>query len=318
MRIGMSDLVVKPIGIGTWQWGDARYWEFGVNYDANDLARAFDMALDMGITLFDTAEIYGNGESERLLAQQVKRTKSNIVVASKYMPWPSRVSGRAVAKAVEGSCRRLEVDTIDLYQVHWPFSLLRQPALLRTLALQVDKGCIRWVGVSNYGARRLRRAYKILAQYGVPLVSNQVQYSLLHRAPEVNGVLDTCNQLGITLIAYSPLAQGLLTGKYGPNAQVSGARRLSPAFRRKNRCEVEPVVSLLRQIGAKYKRSPAQVALNWVIRHRNVLAIPGAKNSSQVRMNAEAHGWEMAREDASLLDAATLKWQRRGWLERLL
>ena len=317
VRIGASDIVVNPIGVGTWQWGDRRYWGYGQDYDADDLAAAFDAALAAGLNFFDTAEIYGSGDSERLLGRQLERTGAKVAVASKYMPFPNRLSADAVARAFDASCRRLGVPTIDLYQVHWPFSLLRKGVMLRALARAVDAGRIRWVGVSNYGAGRMRRAARLLAGYGVPLVSNQVNYSLLNRAPEINGVLAACRDLDITLIAYSPLGQGLLTGKYGPNVPVTGARGFDPKFRRANRRRVESVVETLRDIGAGHDKSPAQVALNWLIRRPGVIAIPGVKNADQARSNSGACGWVLSDDDAQRLDDVSSPWRKRGLMDRL-
>jgi aryl-alcohol dehydrogenase-like predicted oxidoreductase len=316
--IGRSDLVVNPIGVGTWQWGDRRYWGYGIDYDAEDIAAAFDAAIAAGLNFFDTAEIYGRGESERLLGRQLERSGACVAVASKYMPLPNRFSAAAVAGAIDASRRRLEVRTIDLYQVHWPFSLLRKGVLLRELARAVEGGLIRWVGVSNYGAGRLRRAARLLASYGVPLVANQVNYSLLNRAPEINGVIAACRELDITLIAYSPLAQGLLTGKYGPGKRPDGAGKTVSKFRGHDLVRVEPVVRALREIGLQHQKSPAQVALNWLIRQPGVVAIPGVKNAAHARSNAGAYGWSLSDAEAQRLNEVSAPWRKRGLLDRLL
>jgi len=309
---------VNPIGVGTWQWGDRRYWGYGVEYDAEDIAAAFDAAIAAGLNFFDTAEIYGRGESERLLGRQLERTGARVAVASKYLPLPNRFRAAAVARAIDASRRRLEVRTIDLYQVHWPFGLLRKGVLLRALARAVDAGLIRWVGVSNYGAGRLRRAARLLASYGVPLVANQVNYSLLNRAPEINGVLAACRELDITLIAYSPLAQGLLTGKYGPGDRPDGARKTVSKSRGHDPVRVEPVVGVLREIGVQYDKSATQVALNWLIRQPGVVAIPGVKSAAHARSNAGAYGWSITDAEAAHLEAVSAPWRKRGLLDRLL
>jgi aryl-alcohol dehydrogenase-like predicted oxidoreductase len=179
------------------------------------------------------------------------------------------------------------------------------------LAETVKAGKVRRVGVSNYGVEHMKRAHDRLASYGVPLASNQVEYSLLQRAPETNGVLETSRDLGVTLIAYSPIAQGLLTGRYGPGGdRPSGlVRRAGSAFGEKNLMKVEPVVNILREIAEEHDKEPAQVALNWLITQRNVFPIPGAKNEHQARQNAGALGWEMASEEAEKLNLATLGWR---------
>jgi aryl-alcohol dehydrogenase-like predicted oxidoreductase len=178
------------------------------------------------------------------------------------------------------------------------------------LAETVKAGKVRQVGISNYSTDQMQRAYDRLASHGVALASNQVEYSLLQRAPETNGVLEASRDLGVTLIAYSPIAQGLLTGKYGPGVRPSGlVRRMGRAFGEQNLRKIEPVLNILREIGAAHNKQPAQVALNWLITQRNVFPIPGAKNGRQARQNAGALGWEMTDEEAEMLKLATLGWR---------
>ena len=179
------------------------------------------------------------------------------------------------------------------------------------LAETVKAGKVRRVGVSNYGADQMQRAHDRLASHGVSLASNQVEYSLLQRAPETNGVLEACRELGVTLIAYSPIAKGLLTGKYGPGGDrpLGLVRRMGKTFGEQNLKKIEPVVNILREIGEAHNRQPAQVALNWLITQRNVFPIPGAKNELQARQNAGALGWQMTDEEAEKLELATLGWR---------
>ena len=188
---------------------------------------------------------------------------------------------------------------MDLYQVHFPNPLFNINSLMDVLAEAVKEGKVRHVGVSNYSAEQMQRAHDRLASHGVELASNQVEYSLFQRAPETNGVLDACRDLGVTLIAYSPIAQGLLTGKYTPGSKPSGlVRRFGNSFSEKNLKKIEPVVEILREIGAAHDKQPAQVALNWLITRRNTLPIPGAKNEQQARQNAGALGWALTDEEA--------------------
>jgi len=163
--------------------------------------------------------------------------------------------------------------------------------------------------VSNYSAEQMRLAHAELAKRGLPLVSNQVQYSLLYRKPEVDGVLDACRELGITLIAYSPLAQGALTGKYAPGTKASGLRRFLPSFNRKAMEAVQPVLELVRQIGERYGKTPSQVALRWLIENENVLPIPGAKNSRQAAENVGALSFSLTPEEIEMLSQATMAWR---------
>ena len=174
------------------------------------------------------------------------------------------------------------------------------------MADAVEAGKIQAVGVSNYSAEQMRLAHTELARRGIPLASNQVEYSLLHRKPEVDGVLDACRELGITLIAYSPLAMGALTGKYSPGKRATGLRRLMPNFNRKTMESVQPVVDLLRSIGEHYSKTPSQVALRWLLENEDVLPIPGAKNSRQAAENVGALIFSLTPEEVEMLNQAAL------------
>ncbi len=309
VAIGRTDIKVAPLGVGAWAWGDTGMWGYGGDYDKGDVAGAFWSSINAGLTLFDTAEIYGRGVSEQLLGQLARSTEAQVVIASKFAPLPWRLEAGAVRRALEASLRRLGTQRIDLYQIHWPLPLLSIPRLMDALADAVQEGLIRAIGVSNYSSAQMHTAHAALARRGVPLAANQVEYSLLTRAPEVNGVLTTCRALNVTLIAYSPLAMGLLTGKYTPEQRPSGTRRLMPRFSAANLQALQPAVALLREIGAAHgDRTPGQVALNWLIQ-QGTLPIPGAKNARQARENAGAIGWSLSAEEVARLDEATLRWR---------
>jgi aryl-alcohol dehydrogenase-like predicted oxidoreductase len=205
--------------------------------------------------------------------------------------------------------RRLRRSTIDLYQHHFPSRRISIPALMGFMADAVEAGKVRAIGVSDYSAEQLRIAHAVLAERGIPLASNQVEYSLLHRAPEVNGVLGACRELGITLIAYQPLAQGVLTGKYQPGDRPKGIRRFGRYYRGDGLKKAQPVVALLREIGEGYSRTPAQVALRWLIEREHVLPIPGAKTGRQAAGNAEALSFSLAGAETDALDRATTAWR---------
>ncbi|WNZ22995.1 aldo/keto reductase [Leptolyngbya sp. NK1-12] len=308
--LGLNGPAVSPLGIGTWAWGDKLFWNYGKEYDAADLQAAFKTALDSGILFFDTAEIYGFGESERLLGEFMQQTDRPVTIATKYFPLPWRFNADAVADALTASLKRLQLPTVTLYQVHWPFDfLMGQTTLMNALADEVKQGRIQAVGVSNYSAEQMRQAHRLLADRGVPLAVNQVQYSLLARQIERNGVLSTARELGVTILAYSPLAQGLLTGKYTPETYTppTGARKLDPRFSRSGLEKLAPVINLLKSIGERHGRTPAQVALNWLIAQGNVIPIPGAKNPNQVEQNAGALGWSLTESEVAELAAATQK-----------
>ena len=177
------------------------------------------------------------------------------------------------------------------------------------MADAVEQGKVRAVGVSNYSAEQMRLAHSVLADRGVPLASNQVEYSLIHRQPETDGVLDACRELGVTLIANQPLANGALTGKFVAGARPSGFRRFMPRFRGTEREAVTPVVGLLREISDAHGRSPAQVALRWLIENELVVPIPGAKNERQAADNVGALAFSLAPAEIGALDRATTAWR---------
>jgi aryl-alcohol dehydrogenase-like predicted oxidoreductase len=303
--LGASGVSVAPLGIGTWAWGDNLYWGYGKDFGSEDLKSAFETAIAHNINFFDTAEVYGFGESERLLGQFMQQSAAPVQIATKYFPLPWRTKTSSVQNALDASLHRLQCDRVALYQVHWPFDFfLGQPKLMQALADAVQQGKIQSVGVSNYSAEQLKRAHDLLAKHQVPLAVNQVQYSLLARQIEHNGVQQAAKDLNVTVLAYSPLAQGLLTGKYTVENYKApvGARRLDARFSQTGLEKLAPLVSKLQAIGEKYGRSPAQVSLNWLIAQGQTIPIPGAKNAEQVRQNAGALGWEMTAEERAMLN----------------
>ncbi|ARV63162.1 2,5-didehydrogluconate reductase [Nostocales cyanobacterium HT-58-2] len=313
ITLGQNGPAVTPLCIGTWAWGDKLFWNYGNNYGADQLQAAFNAALEVGITFFDTAEIYGFGLSEEFLGQFLKKTDKQVQIATKFGPFPWRFTGQSVADALADSLKRLQLDRVALYQVHWPFTFfMSQETLMNALADEVKRGRIEAVGVSNYSAQQMREAHQILAARGVPLAVNQVRYSLLTRQIETNGILDTARELGVTILAYSPLAQGLLTGKYTAehSNNLSDARRIDPRFSKEGLLKIEPVISLLRQFGEKRDRTPAQVALNWLIAQGNVIPIAGAKTAEQVQQNAGALGWRLGDDEIKQLEEVSRPWLR--------
>ena len=304
ISLGSSKLRISPLGIGTWAWGDRLFWGYGRGgYTDADLEAAFQASLGAGINFFDTAEIYGRGRSERLLGRFIRATDDQIVVATKFFPFPWRWRRAGLLRALRRSLDRLALDRVDLYQTHWPYPPVPLETWMAGLADAVDAGLARAVGASNYNPEQTRRAHAALAERGVPLVSNQVQYSLLHRGPEHNGLLDVCRELDVTLIAYSPLAMGVLTGKYTPDNSPPGIR--GRRYRRDYLAQVQPLIALLREIGeVRGGLTPAQVALNWVI-CQGAVPIPGAKNALQAHENVGALGWRLSDEEQAALDAAS-------------
>jgi aryl-alcohol dehydrogenase-like predicted oxidoreductase len=196
-----------------------------------------------------------------------------------------------------------------LYQVHFPFRWLSIPTVMNQMADAVEAGKIKAVGVSNFSAEQMREAHAVLAKRNIPLASNQVEYSLLNRDPEVNGVMAACRQLGVTLIAYMPLAMGALTGKYSTGVRPKGIRRFSGLFRGKKFVAMTNVVHRLREIGEQHSRSPAQVALRWLLEHEGVIPIPGAKNSTQASENAGSLTFRLSGAEVESLNRDTDSWR---------
>jgi aryl-alcohol dehydrogenase-like predicted oxidoreductase len=313
--LGRSGIVVPRMGVGAMTWGDpsgrARWTPAKLAYGGGPVnreeeQRAFDAGVAAGATLFDTAEMYGAGASERRLGELAQG--QDVLIATKFPP-NMLSSADAMPRALERSLKLLQRTTVDLYMHHYPTRWVSITRLMNLMADTVEQGKVRAVGVSNYSAAQMRLAHAALAERGVPLASNQVEYSLLHRQPETNGVLDTCRELGITLIANQPLANGALTGKYATGVRPSGFRRFMPRFRGKEREAVTPVVALLREIGDAHGRSPAQVALRWLIENPLVLPIPGAKNGRQAADNAGALTLSLTPAEIEALDRATTAWR---------
>jgi aryl-alcohol dehydrogenase-like predicted oxidoreductase len=314
MTLGKSDLHVPRMGIGAMVWGQPKgmaRWtpaqlSYGPSHGMVEEEEALKVSLNAGVNLIDTAEMYSNGAAERRVGELAHGKE--VLIATKFPPSPfSRED--VFPKALQDSLSRLERSSIDLYQHHFPSNRISIPKLMNLMADAVEAGKVKAVGVSNYSAEQMRLAHAELAKRGIPLASNQVQYSLLYRKPEVDGVLDACRELGITLIAYSPLAQGALTGKYSPETKASGLRRFLPSFNKKAMEAVQPVLDLVRQIGKKYAKSPSQVALRWLIENENVLPIPGAKNSKQAAENVGALSFALTPEEVEKLSQATLPWR---------
>jgi aryl-alcohol dehydrogenase-like predicted oxidoreductase len=311
IKLGPNGATVAPLGVGTWAWGERRMWGYGQAYGQAEVAAAFEASVAAGIDFFDTAEIYGKGESERLLGAFIRERGVRVVVATKFAPYPWRLGVRSLRRALTASLRRLGLARVDLYQIHFPYTILSQRGMLDALADAVAEGEVGAVGVSNYSARQVLRARDILARRGVPLASNQVQYSLFYRRPERDGTRDACRAAGATLIAYSPLAQGLVTGKYRPGGdRPRDFRRYTGSFGEANLRAVVPVVELLRAIGQEHGgKTPEQVALNWLIAQGEVLPIAGAKDGRQAASNAGALGWSLADGEIAAIDAATRRWR---------
>ena len=313
MALGGTEVRVPRLGMGVMTWGEARGLHrlmpaksaYGGASEVDERA-AFEASLQAGVNFFDTAALYSAGGSERRLGELARGRE--VVIATKFPLNPlARTDG--LPATLSASLVRLGRESVDLYQHHFPSRRVDIPELMALMAKAVGAGKIRAIGVSNYSAAQMRVAHRVLAEHGIPLASNQVQYSLLHRAPEVDGVLDTCRELGVTLIAYQPLASGALTGRY-LRQRPKGLRRFQPVFRKSGLEALRPVVQLLTAIGEAHAKTPGQVALRWLVDQNGVLPIPGAKNASQAVHNADALTFELSQDELAELDRATRNWAK--------
>ncbi|KAJ8642094.1 hypothetical protein MRB53_018788 [Persea americana] len=316
VKLGRSDLKVTKLGIGAWSWGDTTFWN-DFQWDERKLKAAkaaFNSSIDCGITFFDTAEVYGSRlsfgavNSETLIGSFIKERQqkdpTEVAIATKFAALPWRFGRGSVISALKDSLSRLGLSSVDLYLLHWP-GIWGNEGYIDGLGDAVEMGLVKAVGVSNYSEKRLREAYGQLKKRGIPLASNQVNYSLIYRAPEENGVKAACDELGVTLIAYSPIAQGVLTGKYTPQNPPSGPRGqiYTPEYLTK----LQPLLSRIKEIGLNYGKTPTQVVLNWLIAQENVVPIPGAKNAEQAKEFAGALGWRLTDDEITDLRSLATK-----------
>jgi len=294
--LGTSGLMVSPLGVGTNTWGSF--------HRADPALRdTFEAALDLGINFFDTAEVYQLNGSELTLGQFLPAARDRApIIETKIFPFPWRLSAISLLPTLRASLKRLRLERVDVYLIHFPLPPVSIEAWMDALAGAVEKGLVRAVGVSNYNANQMKRAWAALEKRGIKLAVNQVEYNLLRRGPERKGLLSLCQSLGVTLIAYHPLASGLLTGKYTPD-HLPPMGRHSLEVSRAEITRVQPLVALLRQIGEAHGgKTPGQVATNWLI-CKGALPIPGARNLQQFQSNAGALGWRLTAGEVSALDA---------------
>ena len=319
IALGGSDVSIPPLGVGCWAWGDKSTWGMG-GYDhalsETTIREAWDASIAAGVVLFDTAEVYGRGESERIIGRLLAAepaARDTVVIASKFMPSPWKVNVRAaLVSAARHSVERLGVDAIDLYQIHGPISLRSKDALADALAAAHGEGLVKAVGVSNYSVKETRGIDAALRRRGLRLASNQIEFSLLRTIPLRSGLIDCCRELGVVPLAYSPIGQGRLTGKYSAANPPPGNRNFSAHPWE----DVDRIVGHLRTIGEAHGgKTPSQVALAWLIA-KGAVPIPGAKNREQAEQNAGALGWSMTDEEEATLDAVALH-GRRGIAQRV-
>jgi aryl-alcohol dehydrogenase-like predicted oxidoreductase len=308
--LGKSDLQITPIGLGCWQFSKrgnmaGKFWPVLEDELIQDIVR---ISLEGGINWFDTAEVYGQGASEKGLARSLTalgKKPGDVIVATKW--WPMFRTAANMAKTIDDRLACLNPFPIDLYQVHQPWGFSSEVKEMEAMAKLVQAKKIKYVGVSNFSAKQMRSAWETLQKHGISLVSNQVRYNLLDRKIESNGILDTAKELGITIIAYSPLAQGLVTGKFHDNPELLkniGFRKYSSMFKPKGLEKSRPVIELLKKLALQYKVTPSQIALNWLINYHGetVVAIPGATKAKHAEENIGAMRFVLSAEDLKALD----------------
>ncbi|GAB3199029.1 aldo/keto reductase [Geodermatophilus arenarius] len=288
---------VSRIGLGTWQFG-SREWGYGEGYAEGTARDVVRRARDLGVTLFDTAEIYGFGRSERILGEALGEERGEVVVASKVFPvapFPPVVRSR-----FEGSARRLGLTRIPLYQVHQPNPVVPDSVVMPGLRQLLDEDRIGAAGVSNYSLARWRAADAAL---GRPVLTNQVQFSLV-RPGALEDLVPFAEREGRVVIAYSPLAQGLLGGRYGVENRPGGVRAANPLFGTENLRRAQPLLDVLREVAAAHGVRPGTIALAWLVSLPRVVVIPGASSVEQVEANAAAGDVDLRPDEQAALTAA--------------
>jgi aryl-alcohol dehydrogenase-like predicted oxidoreductase len=297
---------MSAIGLGTWQFG-SREWGYGTQYAERDALAIVHRALEVGITLFDTAEAYAFGRSERILGRALADRRDEAFLATKI--FPILPVGPVVLQRARGSIRRLGVKSIDLYQLHQPNPVVPLSSTMPAFGQLIDEGVVGHAGVSNYGLARWQAAEAAL---GRPVLSNQVRYNLVDRRPE-RDLLPWAQAQDRLIIAYSPLAQGLLSGRYDAEHRPAGMVRVnSPAFLPENLRLAAPLIEVLRGVAGAHGATPSQVALAWLIRRPNVVVIPGASSVAQVEANAAAADLELTDAEDEALGAASDAFHPRG------
>ncbi len=308
--LGQTGLQVTPIGLGCWQFSKqknlaGKFWPV---LEDDLIGKVVSLSLEGGINWFDTAEIYGNGASEKALSKALLaagQKPGKVFIASKW--WPMFRFASNIPKTIEKRIKALSPFPIDLYQVHQPWGFSNEKAEVSAMADLFDRELIKCIGVSNFSAKQMKNSWETLDMRRIPLASNQVPYSLLDRRIESNGVMKLAKKLGITIIAYSPLAQGLVTGKFHDNPGLLkniGFRKYNSLFKPAGLEKSLPVVKLVKELAAKYNATPAQVSLNWLIHFHGetVVAIPGATKEIHVKENTGAMSFRLSDEDMDKLD----------------
>jgi len=314
-RLGKSDIQITPIGLGCWQFSEGsgfagKYWGALQNETMTAIIKA---SLNGGINWFDTAEAYGGGKSEVALSHSLKalgKANGDVRIATKW--FPIFRTANSIIQTIDDRLKYLDGFSIDLYQIHSQYgSFSSHEKQMAAMADLLHAGKIRTIGISNFSARAMRNCHDYLAKQNINLVSNQMHFNLLHRRIESNGVLQTAKELGMTIIAYSPLAQGLLSGKFHDDPDLikhrAGFRRYRSQFKNKSLKKSAPVIFELRRIAQKYDATLSQVALHWLIQFHGdaVIAIPGATSVRQAEENAGVLKFKLSEDELQRLDTVS-------------
>ncbi len=331
-KLGKTDVQVPAIGVGTMLWLPTN------DQEKENYFEVYKTCLDYGINFFDTAEIYGNGKSERLLGEFLKRDGRKILISSKFAP-PSKMnpltqkrkqvdksSPKALEEALNGSLERLGVSCIDLYLIHVPPKKGNISDYMEIMAKAAHENKIKAIGVCNFSAKQIEEAEQTLEKYGLSLAVAMVGYNILRRYPETNGVFDVCEKYGISIIPYAPLAEGTLTGKYRNkkvpfmykmtsyfghlnitkerNDHIPFIKRLLSCPRECDTKKMEPLMIELDKIAQEHNKTIAQVSINWLLTNPNVdvIPIPGMRNVKQVKDNVGAIDWELSKEEREIIN----------------
>ncbi len=313
-KLGNSSISISAIGLGCWQFSKnnglvGSFWGDIEDAAIRDIVQE---SLGAGVNWFDTAEAYGNGRSEQMLSaslQVLQVNEKDIVVATKWSP-VLRFAG-SIERTYPDREKNLFPFPITLLQVHNPASLSSIESQMQQMAALVKEGRLKQIGVSNFSLEQMTKAHKALLSEGLALASNQMRYNLLDRSIESNGVMEYARKNKITIIAYSPLAQGLLTGRYHENKNLikkrPGFRKYMPAFQTRSLRRTLPLIGVLREIAEAHKVTPAQAALRWLIQFHGdtVVAIPGASSVKQAKQNAAVMDFELTGEELHALDVVS-------------
>ncbi|MDG7044809.1 MAG: aldo/keto reductase [Nitrososphaerota archaeon] len=297
INLGRSDLMVSRIGLGTWQ---ASYKQWGEDVQDLKIIDAIKKSIELGINLIDTAELYGKGHSEKVIGSAIKgMNREEVVIASKV--YGAHLRYDELLKSAEMSMNRLGVKYLDLYQIHWPDPWEQIPLkeTMKAMEKLYVEGKIRAIGVSNFAVRDMEEAASHLSKGFI--ASNQVRYNMLQREVEEE-VLPYCKRNSITVMAWSPLAQGALTGKYSQtNVPKDRIRSDNKLFKKENLESIQKLLNVMSSLAKAYKKNIAQVALNWLLKDRIVVPIPGAKTPEQAESNAMSCDWSLNAGDLKLI-----------------